>query len=69
MIELDPRQQARARVVKLVSTTFLTTLATFAMLTLAGLPGTAMKLWVGICGALSVNLYLFFKTGKPHRRT
>jgi hypothetical protein len=56
-VALSPKQNRQAEVARFVSMVFLTTFAMFGLLALVGMNGVWLKLWVGLCCAIPVNLY------------
>jgi hypothetical protein len=64
---LTERQMRVARIVKLLSSVVLTGFAIVGMLSLVGIPGTGLKLWIGGVSATAVSVYLYFNDHKYPR--
>ena len=67
-IESSARQRGQARLVRLLSISFLTTFALYGLLTLVGMTGTWFKLWISLCCAIPVNLYNAYVVPRMNRK-
>jgi len=65
--QLTEQQLKRARIAKLLSSIFLGAFAIVGMLSLTGVPGVGLRLWIGGFTATVGSLYFYFNDHKYPR--